>query len=98
MLTTAQPESHIHRSIFILPAAALFVNATRVQAIGNACVTGGAAILTAITGPLTLDAEGLAEKICFSLFNLPPVFNRVRAQVLRQANSCCSIRIDDSMH
>src|ERR1700730_807700 len=71
MLTTAQPESHTHRSIFILPATAPFVNATRVQVFENACVTGGAAIPSAIAGPPTLDAEGLAEKICFSLFILP---------------------------
>src|SRR6266436_3658467 len=71
MLTTAQPESHIHRSIFILPATAPFVNATRVQALGNACVTRGAAIPSAIISPLTLDAESLDEKGCFSLFILP---------------------------
>ena len=71
MLTTAQPESHMQRSIFILPASAPFVNATGVQALGNAWVTGDAAIPSAIAGPLTLDAEGLAEKICFSLFILP---------------------------
>src|SRR2546425_7432827 len=71
MLTPAQPESHIHRSIFILPATAPFVNATRVQALGNACVTRGAAIPSAIISPLTLDAESLDEKGCFSLFILP---------------------------
>ena len=71
MLTTAQPESHIHRSIFILPATAPFVNAMSVQALGNACVSGDEAIPPASTGPLTLDAEGLAEKICFRLFLLP---------------------------
>jgi hypothetical protein len=42
-----------------------------VQALQNAGVAGGAAIPSAIAGPRTLDAEGLAEKICFSLFILP---------------------------
>jgi len=60
----------MQRSIFILPATAAFVNATRVQALQNAGVTGGAAIPSAIAGPHTLDAEGPAEKICFSLFIL----------------------------
>ncbi len=61
----------MQRSIFILPATAPFVNATRGQALQNACVTGGAAIPSAIAGPRRLDAEGLAEKICLSLFILP---------------------------
>jgi hypothetical protein len=73
MLTSAQTGSHVHRSIFILPATAPFVNAIRMQALGNADVTGGAAIPSAIAGPRTLDAAGLAEKIWFSIFILPSI-------------------------
>jgi hypothetical protein len=63
--------AHIQRSIFILPASASFVNATSMHALGNSCLTGGAAIPSALAGPLPLGAERLAEKICFSLFILP---------------------------
>src|SRR6202165_6221334 len=42
MLTPTQPESHIQRSIFILPGSAPFVNATSVAALSTGADAGSA--------------------------------------------------------
>ena len=91
----------MQRSIFILPASAPFVNATRVQSVQalperpaspEAQRSG-----SAIAGPRTLDAEGLAEKTAL-VYSSCLIFSGIPVQALRQANSRCSIHIDNTMH
>ena len=65
MSIPAQPGSHIHRSIFILPASAPFVNATRVQALGNARVAFGPRPV----GRQTHDAASVLLILCTRIFN-----------------------------
>ncbi len=62
MLTPAQPESHIQRSIFILPGSSPFVNAMGVPAIRSAARGGDAPLPSSVNGPLAQDDEGLADK------------------------------------
>ena len=56
MLTPAQPESHIQRSIFILPGSSPFVNAMAVLPAPEM------QRLHPVNGPLAQDDEGLADK------------------------------------
>jgi len=56
MLTPAQPESRMQRSIFILPGSSPFVNAMAVLPAPEM------QRLHPVNGPLTLDAQGLAHK------------------------------------
>jgi len=56
MLTPAQPESHMQRSIFILPGSSPFVNAMAVLPAPEM------RRLHPVNGPLTLDSQGLAHK------------------------------------
>jgi len=56
MLTPAQPESRMQRSIFILPGSSPFVNAMAVLPAPEM------RRLHPVNGPLTLDSQGLAHK------------------------------------
>ena len=71
MLTPAQPESHIQRSIFILPGSFPFVNATRVQCLAAPpdLEARRSYLPSAVHSPST--RRRTHSKICISLFILP---------------------------
>jgi hypothetical protein len=82
MSTPAQPESHIQRSVFILPGSSTFVNATGVPASWGSARAGNVVPPSSSNGPHTLGAPGLAAKNLLSFGYFAVVYRRIRAYVL----------------
>ena len=95
MLTTAQPESHMQRSIFILPANAPFVNATRVQCRRLGTPASPEAQRSHRQSPVhaRLTPKAWPKKSAL-VYSSCPIFSRILAQALgRQTHDAASILI-----
>src|SRR5260370_4169919 len=76
MLTPAEPESHIQRSIFILPGSSSFVNATRMPELRSAASAGNAVLTSSISRPLTRASKRVPDQksalvCCYCLCTQP---------------------------